>query len=89
MNRWLNRPAYFSWQCGGSFNRRFFGQVLGFVRTQIINANYLRHITADTISRFKIPDFFYTIAAGALGEPCLLADVAKAIAGRSANLLGY
>src|SRR5215218_8120817 len=48
-----------------------FGQILGFMRTQIINANFNApgHITTDAyFAAFKIPDFFfYTIAAGALG----------------------
>src|SRR5438105_15019258 len=48
-----------------------FGQLLGFVRTQVINGNFNApgHITTDAyFAAFKIPDFFfYTIAAGALG----------------------
>jgi putative peptidoglycan lipid II flippase len=74
MNRWLNRA-----------NRRvslvnaaallvgtsLFGQLLGFMRTQVVNANFntTGHITTDAyFAAFKIPDFFfYTIAAGALG----------------------
>src|ERR1700753_631336 len=47
------------------------GQVLGFMRTQVINGNFNSpgHITTDAyFAAFKIPDFFfYTIAAGALG----------------------
>src|ERR1700753_779481 len=47
------------------------GQLLGFMRTQVINANFnhIGHITTDAyFAAFKIPDFFfYTIAAGALG----------------------
>lgn len=48
-----------------------FGLVLGFLRTQIINANFNApgDINTDAyFAAFKIPDFFfYTIAAGALG----------------------
>ncbi len=48
-----------------------FGQLLGFLRTQIINGNFNSpaHIHTDAyFAAFKIPDFFfYTIAAGALG----------------------
>lgn len=74
MNRWLNRA-----------NRRvslvnaaallvgasLIGQLLGFMRTQVVNGNFNApgHITTDAyFAAFKIPDFFfYTIAAGALG----------------------
>lgn len=74
MNRWLNRA-----------NRRIslgnaaalliaatlIGQLLGFVRTQIVNANFPAFGPQSTdayFAAFKIPDlFFYTIAAGALG----------------------
>lgn len=74
MNRWLNRA-----------NRRvslvnaaallvgasLIGQLLGFMRTQVVNGNFNSpgHITTDAyFAAFKIPDFFfYTIAAGALG----------------------
>ncbi|MGH7156767.1 MAG: murein biosynthesis integral membrane protein MurJ, partial [Candidatus Saccharimonadales bacterium] len=48
-----------------------FGQILGFMRTQVVNGNFntTGHITTDAyFAAFKIPDFFfYTIAAGALG----------------------
>src|SRR3990167_6843231 len=47
------------------------GQILGFLRTQIINGNFNSpgQIHTDAyFAAFKIPDFFfYTIAAGALG----------------------
>lgn len=74
MNRWLNR-ANQRVSLGGAaallIGASLFGQVLGFVRTQIINANFNSpgHITTDAyFAAFKIPDFFfYTIAAGALG----------------------
>ena len=74
MNRWLNRA-----------NRRvslvnaaallvgasLISQLLGFMRTQVVNGNFNSpgHITTDAyFAAFKIPDFFfYTIAAGALG----------------------
>ncbi len=74
MNRWLTRanqrislPNAAALLVGASL----FGQLLGFMRTQIINGNFNRpgHITTDAyFAAFKIPDFFfYTIAAGALG----------------------
>lgn len=48
-----------------------FGQVLGFLRTKLINANFpvFGPQSSDAyFAAFKIPDlFFYTIAAGALG----------------------
>ena len=74
MNRWLNR-ANQRISLGGAaallIGASLFGQVLGFVRTQIINGNFNSpgHITTDAyFAAFKIPDFFfYTIAAGALG----------------------
>jgi putative peptidoglycan lipid II flippase len=74
MNKWLNRA-----------NKRvtlvnaatllvvasLLGQVLGFMRTQIINGQFspVGHSSTDAyFAAFKIPDFFfYTIAAGALG----------------------
>ncbi len=47
------------------------GQVLGFLRTKIVNANFDLvgpHSTDAYFAAFKIPDFFFmTIAAGALG----------------------
>src|SRR5438876_9496852 len=74
MNRWLNRanqrislPNAAALLIGTSL----FGQLLGFMRTQVINGNFNApgHITTDAyFAAFKIPDFFfYTIAAGALG----------------------
>lgn len=48
-----------------------FGQVLGFLRLKLINANFDEFGPQSTdafFAAFKIPDFFfYTIAAGALG----------------------
>lgn len=48
-----------------------FGQLLGFIRLQIINANFPAvgpNSTDAYFAAFKIPDFFfYTLAAGALG----------------------
>lgn len=48
-----------------------FGQVLGFLRVKLVNANFSQfggHSTDAFFAAFKIPDFFfYTIAAGALG----------------------
>jgi len=47
------------------------GQVLGFMRVKVINANFSQFGPQSTdafFAAFKIPDFFfYTIAAGALG----------------------
>lgn len=47
------------------------GQLLGFLRVRLINANFSEfgpHSTDAFFAAFKIPDFFfYTIAAGALG----------------------
>lgn len=74
MNKWLNRanqrvslPSAAALLIGASL----FGQLLGFMRTQVINGNFNSpgNITTDAyFAAFKIPDlFFYTIAAGALG----------------------
>jgi putative peptidoglycan lipid II flippase len=44
------------------------GQVLGFLRVKLVNANFSPEVTDAFFAAFKIPDFFfYTIAAGALG----------------------
>jgi putative peptidoglycan lipid II flippase len=47
------------------------GQVLGFLRTKLVNANFDRvgqHSTDTYFAAFTVPDFFfYVIAAGALG----------------------
>lgn len=74
MNKWLTR-ANQRISLGGAaallVAASLFGQLLGFLRTQIINGNFNSpgHITTDAyFAAFKIPDFFfYTIAAGALG----------------------
>lgn len=74
MNRWLNR-ANQRISLGGAAAllviAALFGQLLGFLRTQIVNGNFNSpgNITTDAyFAAFKIPDFFfYTIAAGALG----------------------
>lgn len=74
MNRWLSR-ANQRISLGGAAAllvvAALFGQLLGFLRTQIINGNFNSpgHISTDAyFAAFKIPDFFfYTIAAGALG----------------------
>src|SRR5436190_3633800 len=74
MNKWLTRanqrvslPNAAALLIGASL----FGQILGFIRTQVINGNFNApgHVTTDAyFAAFKIPDlFFYTIAAGALG----------------------
>src|SRR3989338_4465620 len=74
MNRWLTR-ANQRISLGGAAAllvvAALFGQLLGFLRTQIINGNFNSpgNITTDAyFAAFKIPDFFfYAIAAGALG----------------------
>jgi len=49
----------------------FIGQLLGFLRTKLVNANFPAvgpHSTDAYFAAFSIPDFFYfTLAAGALG----------------------
>jgi len=49
----------------------FFGQLLGLVRTKLVNANFPPYWAGSTDSyfaAFNIPDFFFfTLAAGALG----------------------
>jgi putative peptidoglycan lipid II flippase len=74
MNRWLrraNQRLSLSSAAALLVGASLFGQLLGFMRTQIINGNFNSpgHITTDAyFAAFKIPDFFfYTIAAGALG----------------------
>jgi putative peptidoglycan lipid II flippase len=74
MNRWLNRANKKLTLTSAAtllVGTALVGQVLGFIRTQVINGNFNRpgHITTDAyFAAFKIPDFFfYTIAAGALG----------------------
>jgi putative peptidoglycan lipid II flippase len=74
MNRWLrraNQRLSLSSAAALLVGASLFGQLLGFIRTQIINGNFNSpgHITTDAyFAAFKIPDFFfYTIAAGALG----------------------
>jgi putative peptidoglycan lipid II flippase len=74
MNRWLrraNKRISLTSAAALLVSTSLLGQLLGFIRTQIINGNYNApgHITTDAyFAAFKIPDFFfYTIAAGALG----------------------
>lgn len=74
VNRWLNRAnGRISLTSAAALlvAATLVAQLLGFLRTQIINANFNLpgHITTDAyFAAFKIPDFFfYTIAAGALG----------------------
>jgi putative peptidoglycan lipid II flippase len=74
MNKWLNRANHRISLPGAAallIGASLFGQLLGFMRTQIINGNFNSpgNITTDAyFAAFKIPDlFFYTIAAGALG----------------------
>jgi putative peptidoglycan lipid II flippase len=74
MNRWLNRAnqrVSLTNAAALLVGATLFGQLLGFMRTQVVNANFntVGHITTDAyFAAFKIPDFFfYTIAAGALG----------------------
>ena len=49
----------------------FLGQLLGFMRTRLVNANFPStglHSTDAYFAAFNIPDFFfYTLSAGALG----------------------
>ncbi|HSW79103.1 MAG TPA: lipid II flippase MurJ [Candidatus Babeliales bacterium] len=74
MNKWLNRANQRVSLVNAAallVGASLFGQLLGFVRTQVVNGNFntTGHITTDAyFAAFKIPDFFfYTIAAGALG----------------------
>ncbi len=74
MNRWLKRANQRVSLVNAAallVGASLFGQILGFMRTQVVNANFntTGHITTDAyFAAFKIPDFFfYTIAAGALG----------------------
>src|SRR4051812_31131449 len=49
----------------------FLGQLLGFLRTKLVNANFPTigpHSTDAYFAAFNIPDFFFfTLSAGALG----------------------
>src|ERR1700694_575881 len=49
----------------------FTGQILGFLRTKLVNSNFPTvgpHSTDAYFAAFNIPDlFFFTLAAGALG----------------------
>lgn len=74
MNRWLSRANKRISLTNAAVllvSAMLFGQVLGFMRTQVVNGNFNipGHVTTDAyFAAFKIPDFFfYTIAAGALG----------------------
>ncbi len=74
MNKWLNRANQRVTLLNAAVLlvvATLVGQLLGFLRTQIVNANFNLpgHIQTDAyFAAFKIPDFFfYTIAAGALG----------------------
>lgn len=74
MNRWLNRAnkrVSLTSAAALLVGATLFGQVLGFMRTQVVNGNFNSpgFVTTDAyFAAFKIPDFFfYTIAAGALG----------------------
>ncbi|MDB5160622.1 MAG: integral rane protein MviN [Candidatus Saccharibacteria bacterium] len=74
MNKWLtraNRRLTLTSAAALLVGAALLGQILGFMRTQVINGNFNSpgHITTDAyFAAFKIPDFFfYTIAAGALG----------------------
>jgi putative peptidoglycan lipid II flippase len=74
MNKWLNKANQrLSLTSAAALlvAAALLGQLLGFIRTQVINGNFNSpgHITTDAyFAAFKIPDFFfYTIAAGALG----------------------
>lgn len=74
MNKWLNRANTKVSLVNAAtllVVASLLGQVLGFMRVQIINGLFtpLGHNSTDAyFAAFKIPDFFfYTIAAGALG----------------------
>jgi putative peptidoglycan lipid II flippase len=74
MNKWLNRANKKVSLVNAAtllVVASLLGQVLGFMRTQIINGQFspTGHSSTDAyFAAFKIPDFFfYTIAAGALG----------------------
>jgi len=74
MNRWLSRAnARLSLRSAALLlvGAALFGQLLGFLRYQIINANFPATGPESTdayFAAFKIPDFFfYTIAAGTFG----------------------
>lgn len=74
MNRWLSRANQRVSLVNAAallVGASLAGQLLGFIRTQVVNGNFntTGHITTDAyFAAFKIPDFFfYTIAAGALG----------------------
>lgn len=74
MNRWINRANQRISLSGAAsllIGASLIGQLLGFMRTQVINANFPAlgpNSTDAYFAAFKIPDlFFYTIAAGALG----------------------
>lgn len=74
MNRWLNRAnrrVSLASAAALLVGASLIGQLLGFMRTQVVNGNFNSpgNITTDAyFAAFKIPDFFfYTIAAGALG----------------------
>lgn len=74
MNRWLNRANQRISLTSAALLlvvATLFGQLLGFIRVQIINGNFnsVGNINTDAyFAAFKIPDFFfYSIAAGALG----------------------
>ena len=74
MNRWLSRAnARISFRSAAMLlvAATLVGQILGFMRYQIINANFPATGPESTdayFAAFKIPDFFfYTIAAGTFG----------------------
>ena len=74
MNKWLtraNQRVSLPNAAALLIGTALLGQLLGFMRTQVINGNFNSpgNITTDAyFAAFKIPDFFfYAIAAGALG----------------------
>src|SRR4051812_2611518 len=74
VNRWLNKAnerISLSSAAALLVVATLIGQLLGFLRVQIINGNFNSpgHIQTDAyFAAFKIPDFFFfIIAAGALG----------------------
>ena len=71
MNRFLSK-ANSRVSLGGAatllIGTALLGQILGFLRIKLVNANFDAFFTDSYFAAFKIPDFFfYTLAAGALG----------------------
>ncbi len=66
--RHANRRISLSGAAALLISSALLGQVLGFLRTKLVNANFDAAQTDAYFAAFKIPDFFFlTLAAGALG----------------------